>query len=222
MCRATKLSKGLHWVLKVNIARSVLLPKLLQLGPFLLGLLILAALYIRLASDIDLLRRLEGAVTQSDPSPSVSVSPLDAHQSIALFNLMGKTPAVQSQAEFIPPEPLPVQIHLKGTFTDTLQGVASALISVNGGMAKRHFVGDEIYEGIVLAGVDDDKVMLQQGSSTRQIYFPFSEKRMPAVRRNRRTVINNLQESIESAETREGQEKSLTERIRELREQHEK
>lgn len=206
----------LYRIVSVSISDNVFAPKLRQWGPPILGLFVLSALLTKAWVDFEFQRRLATDVAQSEAA-KVSLSPSSTiTEPLAVFSLMGRAPVVEPGVKVEEDQPLPVEVQLKGTFTDSLDGAASALISVGGGMAKRYFVGDTLYEDMQVINVSHDHVELKQGAATRRIYFPFAEERLPAMPRNRRTVL----QALPSAPSPSEQEISLKERIQNLREQH--
>jgi hypothetical protein len=155
------------------------------------GLLIL----INLMIDLSFVRSPRQLIQNPDSSESSAPAVPIGTVSTSTLDWMGQPPVVAAPPPVEVVLPLPVEVKLKGTFTDSEGQLASALIAVGGGEALRYFVGDRVHEGLILQKVTEEWIELAQNGAVNRVYFPFTQERPAAVPRSRRARMQEFQVS---------------------------
>lgn len=152
---------------------------------------------IRLAVDISFIQSNKQLLSRA-AAPLPETTHPGAFHRIALETLdwMGQPPVVAAPPPMEVVQPLLVEINLKGAFTDSEGQLASALIAVGGGEARRYFVGEPVHEAWILQKVTEEWVELLQNGAVNRIYFPFAQERTPAVPRSRRARLQEFQVQV--------------------------
>lgn len=201
-------------------------PNQLFLVVFLITLCALAANIYR---DIDTLISIKNknsvtddALSQTEEKQTTVEKPSYSIQGILNANLMGKKKKIQD----IIPDDLPetrLKLSLVGTFTDSLEGEASALISEEGKPSDRYFVGDTIPGGATLSAVRKSSVTLEREGKYEVLYYPHhktygqntSTSRKRRNRQNSTTTYSNTAPSNDQLSL-----KQRLEKLRQQRQQH--
>lgn len=169
------------------------------------GLFILVNLVIDLSFIRSSRQLIPAPESKTSPEPAVPAA------TVSLSNLdwMGQPPIVAAPPQLEEAQPLPVEVKLKGTFTDSEGQFASALIAIGGAEAQRYFIGDRVSEGLMLQKVTEEWIELAQNSSVNRVYFPFTQQRPVAVPRSRRARMQEFQVSPATESDRPTIESSL-------------
>lgn len=106
-------------------------------------------------------------VIQQEP---LSILPLADSNAFGRRDVAPPTPPPEIQ----PAIPTPSRnLALLGTFTDSEEGLASALVALDGRSAERWFVGDTIDDGLVLISVHPNKIEYTEDETLRTLDFGF-------------------------------------------------
>ena len=146
------------------------------------------------------------APPQSKPLQNTNVPKNDSMMNASLlasFNLLGKlgeTAALPNKNRNLPQTRL--QLELKGAFTNTDAGEASALIAGSKGKAsKRYRVGDSLPGGAKLHSVSADSVTLDRGGNLEVLSFP-KAKSLSSGRTSSRTSQSRSRTTLRGNENR--------------------